>query len=97
MDAVVNASWAGLRRFLQQPKVNVSDITVPTLLVGSAEDAYFGGQDAAFFQQLKGANATRSQSVVFPPESGAAASNQIGSAILYEEVVYPWLQGLRSS
>ncbi|NBU65406.1 MAG: hypothetical protein EBS29_13040 [Chloroflexia bacterium] len=64
------------------------------MLVGSAEDPYFGGQDAAFFQQLQGANASRSQSVVFPPESGGAAGNQIGSSVLFDQVVYPWLQTL---
>lgn len=95
VDTLVNASWAGLRTYLLQPRVNVANITVPALLVGSAEDAYFGGQDAVFLQQLQGANNTRSQSVVFSPESGAAAANQIGAAALYEQVVYPWLQGLR--
>ncbi len=97
LSDVAGATWSSLRALGNIPPVNVSAITVPVLVVGSAEDANFGGQEAAFIQQLRGPNATRSKSVVFAPETGGAAALQVGANVLYEQVVYPWLSGLDSA
>lgn len=89
-NAILNAFAYVARR---GGPVNVTNIAAPVLVLASAEDANFGGQEADFFAALPAAVRDKSKLVTFAPNSGAASTLQLGSGVTYDAEVFPWLQG----
>lgn len=74
--------------------VNVTQLAAPVLVLASTEDANFGGGEAEFFAALPAGVRNASKLVTFAPNTGAAASMQLGAGVAFDAAVYPWLQSV---